>query len=111
MRHESVVDAIGHTPVVRLAVDAPEGVEVYAKLELQNLFAMKDRVARQVEGWAADAEDPPPDPARLRAETLENIGRWNELGRSLCAAFLEEASSQRSSGSSGYRLHSCQEPA
>jgi cysteine synthase/biotin carboxylase len=48
MRHESVVDAIGHTPLIRLAIDAPPGVEVYAKLELQNLFAMKDRVARQV---------------------------------------------------------------
>jgi cysteine synthase A len=48
MRHDSIVDAIGHTPSVRLSVDAPEGVEVYAKLELQNLFAMKDRVARQV---------------------------------------------------------------
>jgi len=48
--------------------------------------------AVQVEGWAADTDDPPPDPARLRAETLENIERWNELGRSLCAAFLETAS-------------------
>jgi cysteine synthase A len=53
MRYESVVDAIGHTPLVRLnATEAtgagePPGVEVYAKLELQNLFAMKDRVARQ----------------------------------------------------------------
>jgi GMP synthase (glutamine-hydrolysing) len=48
--------------------------------------------ARQVEGWAADADDPPPDPARLRAETLEKISLWNDLGRSLCAAFLETAS-------------------
>ncbi|WP_030231586.1 pyridoxal-phosphate dependent enzyme [Streptomyces sp. NRRL S-350] len=48
MRQESVIDGIGHTPVVRLRVDAPEGVEVFAKLEMQNLFAMKDRVARQV---------------------------------------------------------------
>ena len=47
MRYDSVVDAIGHTPLVRLRVDAG-GVEVYAKLELQNLFAMKDRVAKQV---------------------------------------------------------------
>lgn len=48
MRYESIIDTIGHTPLVRLVMDAPEGVEVYAKLELQNLFAMKDRVARQV---------------------------------------------------------------
>ncbi|MFD7900786.1 pyridoxal-phosphate dependent enzyme [Kitasatospora sp. NPDC059747] len=48
MRQESVIDGIGHTPAVRLRVDAPDGVEVFAKLEMQNLFAMKDRVARQV---------------------------------------------------------------
>ncbi|MET8081474.1 pyridoxal-phosphate dependent enzyme [Streptomyces sp. NPDC005303] len=48
MRHESIVEAIGHTPLVRLRMPAPEGVEVYAKLELANAFAMKDRVARQV---------------------------------------------------------------
>jgi GMP synthase-like glutamine amidotransferase len=51
--------------------------------------------AAQVEGWAADADDPPPDAARLRTETLANIARWNELGRSLCAAFLETANAQR----------------
>jgi cysteine synthase A len=48
MRFDGVVDAIGHTPLVRLRLGAPPGVEAYAKLELQNLFAMKDRVARQV---------------------------------------------------------------
>ncbi|MER7753335.1 pyridoxal-phosphate dependent enzyme [Kitasatospora sp. NPDC097643] len=47
MRYESVVDAIGHTPLVRLALDLPHQVEVYGKLELQNLYGMKDRVARQ----------------------------------------------------------------
>ena len=30
---------------------------------------------------------------RLRDETPEKMGRWNELGRSLCAAFLETAES------------------
>ncbi|MFJ9427683.1 pyridoxal-phosphate dependent enzyme [Streptomyces sp. NPDC101249] len=48
MRHDTVVDAIGNTPVVRLRVAAAEGVEVYAKLELLNPYAMKDRVARRV---------------------------------------------------------------
>jgi cysteine synthase A len=48
MIYESVLDAIGHTPLVRLSLDAPSGVEVYAKLEMQNLFAMKDRVARNI---------------------------------------------------------------
>ena len=31
------------------------------------------------------------DPGELRAETRERIGRWNELGRGLCARFLREA--------------------
>jgi cysteine synthase A len=48
MRFDSVVDAIGHTPVVQLAAPTAPGVAAFAKLELQNLFAMKDRVARQV---------------------------------------------------------------
>ncbi|MFK3984796.1 pyridoxal-phosphate dependent enzyme [Micromonospora sp. NPDC050397] len=48
MRHDTLVDAIGNTPAVRLRVDAPEDVEVYAKLELLNPYAMKDRVARRV---------------------------------------------------------------
>jgi GMP synthase-like glutamine amidotransferase len=51
--------------------------------------------AAQVAGWAADTDDPPPDAARLNAETLDHISRWNELGRLLCAAFLEAASAQR----------------
>ncbi len=45
----------------------------------------------QLERWIADASDPPPDPERLLAETRERIGGWNELGRRLCRAFLEEA--------------------
>jgi cysteine synthase len=48
MLYDGVVEAIGHTPLVRLKLDTAVGVEAYAKLELQNLFAMKDRVARQV---------------------------------------------------------------
>jgi len=44
---DDLVEAVGHTPVVRLRA-APADVTVVAKLELQNLFAMKDRVARQV---------------------------------------------------------------
>ncbi|HEX5742067.1 MAG TPA: pyridoxal-phosphate dependent enzyme [Pilimelia sp.] len=48
MRSDTVVDAIGRTPLVRLGIGAGRGVAVYAKLELSNLFAMKDRVARQI---------------------------------------------------------------
>ncbi|QDL69640.1 ATP-grasp domain-containing protein [Streptomyces malaysiensis subsp. malaysiensis] len=48
MGAESLIDAVGRTPVVRLRVGADRGVEVFAKLELQNLFAMKDRVAKKI---------------------------------------------------------------
>lgn len=47
MIFNDLVEAIGHTPVVRLRA-ARSDVTVMAKLELQNPFAMKDRVARQV---------------------------------------------------------------
>jgi GMP synthase (glutamine-hydrolysing) len=45
----------------------------------------------QLEAWFADPEDPPADPDRLRAETRRKIGAWNELGRTLCRAFLAAA--------------------
>ena len=45
----------------------------------------------QLEGWMADTSDPPPDPDGLRSATAEHIARWNELGHTLCAAFLETA--------------------
>jgi cysteine synthase A len=48
VRFAHVTDAIGHTPLVRLRLPATPDVEVYAKLEMQNLFAMKDRVARNL---------------------------------------------------------------
>ncbi|WP_033341470.1 pyridoxal-phosphate dependent enzyme [Catenuloplanes japonicus] len=48
MIHANVVDMIGHTPLLRLRTDDAPGTETYAKLELQNPFAMKDRVARQM---------------------------------------------------------------
>ena len=45
----------------------------------------------QLERWIGDPGDPPPDPERLRAETRERIGGWNELGRRLCRSFLAAA--------------------
>src|SRR5712691_8416400 len=45
----------------------------------------------QLESWIEDKNDPPPDANGLRAETREKIEGWNELGRSLCSAFLETA--------------------
>ncbi|MFE7778452.1 pyridoxal-phosphate dependent enzyme [Streptomyces sp. NPDC057445] len=47
MLFNDLVEAIGHTPLVRLRA-APPDVTAMAKLELQNQFAMKDRVARQI---------------------------------------------------------------
>jgi GMP synthase (glutamine-hydrolysing) len=45
----------------------------------------------QLERWIADKDEPPPDPDGLRANTRARIGRWNELGRRLCRAFLATA--------------------
>jgi cysteine synthase A len=47
MRFSSAVDAIGHTPLVRLRLGRGAAVNAYAKLEMQNLYGMKDRVAKQ----------------------------------------------------------------
>ena len=91
----------------------------------------------QVESWIDEEDDLPVDAAALLAETRERIGVWNELGRGLCAGFVETAervaaprldsprpgvrhSRDRatcvlgqpfSSGSSSWRDHSCHEPA
>jgi GMP synthase (glutamine-hydrolysing) len=45
----------------------------------------------QLESWIADPTDPPPNADGLRSETLDKIAAWNDLGRSLCSAFLETA--------------------
>jgi GMP synthase-like glutamine amidotransferase len=45
----------------------------------------------QLDRWLAAKTDLPPDPERLRAETREQIGGWNELGRRLCRSFLAAA--------------------
>jgi S-sulfo-L-cysteine synthase (3-phospho-L-serine-dependent) len=47
MRFDSIIDAVGHTPVVRLSLDEQTQADVYAKLEMQNMYGMKDRVAKQ----------------------------------------------------------------
>ena len=45
----------------------------------------------QIDGWIVDTEDPPPDAELMRSETPQKIDRWNELGRTLCRAFLDAA--------------------
>jgi GMP synthase (glutamine-hydrolysing) len=45
----------------------------------------------QVEGWLEDDEPVPLDRERLLADTRERIAPWNELGRTLCDAFVDVA--------------------
>jgi GMP synthase (glutamine-hydrolysing) len=45
----------------------------------------------QLERWVADKADPPADPERLLEESRARIAAWNELGTSLCEAFLGAA--------------------
>lgn len=47
----------------------------------------------QLGRWAAEKDIL--DPERLRAETQQRIGEWNELGRRLCEAFLGAAAGRR----------------
>ncbi|MCZ7476246.1 PLP-dependent cysteine synthase family protein [Micromonospora sp. WMMC273] len=61
MAPTDVIDAIGHTPLVRLRLGESSGVAVYAKLEMQNLFAMKDRVARRIILAARESGELKPD--------------------------------------------------
>lgn len=44
----NMIDAIGNTPLVQLRLNHHDGGNVYAKLEMQNPFGMKDRVAKQI---------------------------------------------------------------
>ena len=46
----------------------------------------------QLGRWIDDESAPPPEPERLKRETRERIGTWNELGRRLCRSFLAAAS-------------------
>ena len=78
----------GHSPGHQsLVIDTPSGAvalagqAIYSKTEYEHI--------RMTGGPPED--DPPPDPERLRAETPLKIARWNELGRTLCSAFLETA--------------------
>ena len=46
----------------------------------------------QIAGWIAENPEEVPGPTgELLAATAERIGRWNELGRSLCGGFLAVA--------------------
>ncbi|MBO2535977.1 PLP-dependent cysteine synthase family protein [Rummeliibacillus suwonensis] len=44
----SIINAIGNTPLISLELDKESKASVYAKLEMQNPFGMKDRVAKTI---------------------------------------------------------------
>ncbi len=45
----TIIDLIGQTPLVKLRInDENREAAVYAKLEMQNPYGMKDRVAKQM---------------------------------------------------------------
>jgi GMP synthase-like glutamine amidotransferase len=44
-----------------------------------------------IHAWLAEDPDDVPDPDLLRAETATRISSWNDLGRKLCEAFLENS--------------------
>ncbi|WP_131849198.1 PLP-dependent cysteine synthase family protein [Baia soyae] len=48
MKWKSLIDSIGNTPTVRLRLDDQASGQAYAKLEMQNPFGMKDRVAKRI---------------------------------------------------------------
>lgn len=51
--HESIIDCIGRTPIVRLQKTAPPDVNVFVKLECENPGgSLKDRLAYGMIEWA-----------------------------------------------------------
>jgi GMP synthase-like glutamine amidotransferase len=68
------------------------GIQFHAEVTLET-----------VRSWLDDKEEFPLDLDRdvLWAETQEKIGSWNELGRDLCAAFLDVASARRAGKARG----------
>jgi cysteine synthase A len=54
----SMLDAVGRTPIVRLGRVAPEGVEIYAKVEWYGpTGSVKDRIYREMLGRAVERGD------------------------------------------------------
>jgi GMP synthase (glutamine-hydrolysing) len=62
------------------------GIQFHAEVTLSDLTAWIDqpRTPEEAERLGFDTDE-------LRAETSERIERWNELGRRLCARFLDAA--------------------
>ncbi len=74
MLFDDVVQAIGHTPLVRLPALSPPGHELYLKLEGHNpTGSVKDRVAKYMIEWAEEVGDLKPG-QRILEPTSGNTG-------------------------------------
>jgi len=75
MLHDSILDAVGNTPLVRLSHFSPKaGVEIYAKLEGQNpTGSVKDRIALYMLRAAEESGELTPDKTILEP-TSGNTG-------------------------------------
>jgi GMP synthase-like glutamine amidotransferase len=62
------------------------GVQFHAEVTPDTLAGWLGSYARD-----QDARDAGVDPQRLAAQNRREVGRWNELGRRLCRAFIEAA--------------------
>jgi GMP synthase-like glutamine amidotransferase len=83
--------------------DLPAGaVELATSAAARQAFRLGDRTwgiqfhaevdGHMLDSWLTDGAAELPMPVEeVRAETRRNLGAWNEHGRSLCAAFLDEA--------------------
>jgi GMP synthase (glutamine-hydrolysing) len=69
------------------ARDSAWGLQFHAEVRRETL-------ARWIENSTAG----PFDPDRLRVESNERIGRWNEIGKQICTRFLEVAGATRAVG-------------
>jgi cysteine synthase A len=73
-RYENILDTIGNTPLVRLQKLAPDGINVYVKMESFNpMGSVKDRMAREVIGRAEQSGDLKPGQTVIEA-TSGNTG-------------------------------------
>jgi len=88
------------------AFDVPEGaVELGRSAICSQAFRLGERAwgiqfhpevsLETIERWLADDDEPRIDAEAIRAESRERIAAWNELGRTLCDAFLETAARER----------------
>jgi GMP synthase (glutamine-hydrolysing) len=77
----------GATELARSAVcaqafrlDGSIGIQFHAEVTLE-----------MIEAWLAEDPDDVADPTAMRRDTTTHIAAWNETGRRLCRAFLDEA--------------------